>query len=164
MGEQEAMADQRAVAREVRLRISSRREFLDSVHVISEQLIEEVGFTDDDCYWMVTAVREAVTNAVIHGNKEQSGTTVEVTFELGDKCIRITVTDEGDGFDPDSLPDPVSKEHLLDASGRGVFLMQQLMDDVSYSFPEGGGTTLIMTKCVKGESDRHPGLTVEMRG
>jgi len=153
MGEQEAMADQRIIARKVRLRIGSRREFLDSVHLISQRLIEEVGFSDDDSYWMVTAVREAVTNAVIHGNKERPGTFVEVSFELRDRCIRITVTDEGDGFDPDSLPDPVSKEHLLDASGRGVFLMQQLMDDVSYVFTEGGGTTLTMTKCLRGESE-----------
>ncbi len=132
--------------RTVKLRIGSRREFLDSVHSLSEHLIEEVGFGADEIYWMVTAVREAVTNAVIHGNKEQSGTRVDVVFELADDCIRITVADQGDGFDPDSLPDPVSKEHLMDASGRGVFLMYQLMDNVTYDFPESGGTTLSMTK------------------
>lgn len=137
--------------RTVRLRIDSRREFLDSVHLLSEQLIDEVGFPADDSYWMVTAVREAVTNAVIHGNKERPGTGVEVAYELFDDAIRITVRDEGDGFDPDSLPDPVSKEHLLDASGRGVFLMNQLMDDVSYTFPEGGGTTLSMFKRLRRE-------------
>ena len=132
--------------RTVKLRIGSRREFLDSVHWLSEHLIEEAGFAADDTYWMVTAVREAVSNAVIHGNKEQPGTRVDVVFELADDCIRITVTDQGDGFDPESLPDPVSKEHLMDASGRGIFLMQQLMDEVMYDFPESGGTTLTMTK------------------
>lgn len=135
----------------VKLRIASRREFLDSVHLLSEQLIDEVGFAPDDRYWMVTAVREAVTNAVIHGNKERPGTGVEVFFELFSDGIRITVSDEGDGFDPDSLPDPVSKEHLMDASGRGVFLMNQLMDEVSYSFPDGGGTTLSMLKRLRRE-------------
>ena len=135
--------------RTVKLRIGSRREFLDSVHSLSEHLIELVGFAADDSYWMVTAVREAVTNAVVHGNKEQPGTNVDVSFELGDNCIRITVTDEGDGFDPDGLPDPVSAEHLMDASGRGVFLMHQLMDDVQYEFPERGGTTLTMMKQVR---------------
>ena len=132
--------------RTVKLRIGSRREFLDSVHSLSERLIEEVGFAADDIYWMVTAVREAVTNAVIHGNKEQPGTRVDVVFELAEDCIRITVADQGEGFDPESLPDPVSKEHLMDASGRGVFLMYQLMDDVTYDFPESGGTTLAMMK------------------
>jgi len=134
------------LVRTVKLRIGSRHEFLDSVHWLSEHLIEEVGFSADDTYWMVTAVREAVTNAVIHGNKEQPGTRVDVVFELADECIRITVVDQGDGFDPSSLPDPVSKEHLMDASGRGVFLMHQLMDDVTYEFPESGGCTLTMTK------------------
>ena len=138
--------------RTVRLRIASRREFLDSVHNLSEHLIGEVGFAQDDNYWMVTAVREAVTNAVIHGNKETPGTSVDVCFELGDDRIRITVSDQGDGFDPDSPPDPVSKEHLLDASGRGVFLMHQLMDEVSYTFPEGGGTTLSMMRRLRTES------------
>ena len=142
-----------ASLRRVTLRIGSRREFLDSVHSLSEHLIEEVGFKADDTYWMVTAVREAVTNAVIHGNKEEPGTRVEVAFELADDSIRITVSDQGDGFDPDSLPDPVSREHLLDASGRGVFLMQQLMDDVSYDFPEGGGTTLSMMKRVRSSEE-----------
>lgn len=134
------------LVRTVKLRIGSRREFLDSVHWLSEHLIEEVGFSADETYWMVTAVREAVTNAVIHGNKEQPGTRVDVVFELADECIRITVVDQGDGFDPSSLPDPVCKEHLMDASGRGVFLMHQLMDDVTYEFPESGGCTLTMTK------------------
>lgn len=137
----------------VKLRIGSRREFLDSVHSLSEHLIEEVGFSADDTYWMVTAVREAVTNAVIHGNKEQPGTRVDVVFELAEECIRITVVDQGDGFDPDSLPDPVSKEHLMDASGRGVFLMHQLMDDVTYDFPESGGCTLTMTKRRRTEAE-----------
>lgn len=139
--------------RTVRLRIGSRREFLDSVHSLSERLIEEVGFAPDDIYWMVTAIREAVTNAVVHGNKEEPGTSVDVLFELSDSSIRITVVDQGEGFDPESLPDPVSKEHLLDASGRGVFLMNQLMDYVRYEFPEAGGTTLTMMKQVRVAAD-----------
>ncbi len=137
----------------VRLQIASRREFLDSVHNLSEHLIEAVGFAPDDTYWMVTAVREAVTNAVIHGNKERPGTRVDVHFELGSDSIRITVSDQGDGFDPDSLPDPVSQEHLLDSSGRGIFLMNQLMDEVSYEFPPDGGTTISMMRRVRREED-----------
>ena len=61
--------------RTVHVKITSRREFLDSIHSLSEHLIEEVGFSDDETYWLVTAVREAVTNAVIHGNEEQPAST-----------------------------------------------------------------------------------------
>ena len=139
--------------RTVKLRIGSRREFLDSVHSLSEHLIDAVGFAPDDSYWMVTAVREAVTNAVIHGNRERPGTRVDVSFELADDSIRITVKDQGEGFDPDALPDPVSEEHLLDASGRGVFLMHQLMDEVIYDFPDSGGTILMMMKRVKADAE-----------
>lgn len=153
MGDDETRAAaSRGQARTVKLRIGSRREFLDSVHMLSERLIEEVGFAADDSYWMVTAVREAVTNAVIHGNRERPGTGVDVAFELFPDAIQITVTDEGEGFDPESLPDPVSEEHLLDSSGRGVFLMNQLMDEVDYSFPEKGGTTLRMMKRLRAET------------
>ena len=138
--------DGSGAGRTVHVRIASRREFLDPLHTLSERIIQEVGFSDDESYWMVTAVREAVTNAVIHGNREQPGTHVEVAYEVRDDRIHITVTDQGEGFDPDSLPDPVSKEHLMDSSGRGVYLMEQLMDEVIYEFPESGGTTLRMMK------------------
>ena len=143
--------------RVVRVTFTSRREFLDPVQSLSEQLIEEVGFAGDDNYWMVTAVREAVTNAVIHGNREEPGTHVEIAFELLVDGIRIVISDEGDGFDVDSLPDPVSQEHLLDSSGRGVFLMRQLMDEVEYSFPDGGGTTVSMLKWLGGQDTEEEG-------
>ncbi len=136
----------------VRVKITSRREFLDSIHSLSEHLIEEVGFSEDDKYWLVTAVREAVTNAVIHGNEEQFGKHVEILFVLHVDRICITVTDQGAGFDPSRLPDPVSKEHLMDASGRGVFLMEQLMDEVTYTFPDSGGTTLTMMKRLRAKA------------
>jgi len=133
----------------VHLRITSRREFLDPVHNLAEQLIARVGFSDDESYWMVTAVREAVTNALLHGNNERPGTFVEVEFELIDEGIRITIVDQGEGFDPAALPDPVSKEHLMNSSGRGVYLMQQLMDEVTFEFPPEGGTTLRMVKMLR---------------
>lgn len=133
----------------VHLRITSRREFLDPVHDLAEQLIAKVGFSEDESYWMVTAVREAVTNALMHGNQEKPGTHVEVEFELLSDGIRITVRDEGGGFDPATLPDPVSKEHLMNSSGRGVYLMHQLMDEVTFEFPATGGTTLTMVKMLR---------------
>jgi serine/threonine-protein kinase RsbW len=72
-----------------------------------------------------------------------------VEFELLPGGIKIRVADQGGGFDPDALPDPVSKEHLMNSSGRGVYLMQQLMDEVTFEFPDAGGTTLTMVKMLK---------------
>ncbi|MFQ5743855.1 MAG: ATP-binding protein [Acidobacteriota bacterium] len=133
----------------IHLRISSRREFIDPVHKLSEQIIQRAGFNEDECYWLVTAIREGIINAVLHGNRERPDTYVNVEFEVGWDHLRITVTDEGEGFDPENLPDPVSEEHLLDNAGRGVYLMRQLMDEVSFTFPEGGGTTLSMVKSLR---------------
>ena len=133
----------------IHLRITSRREFLDPVHNLTEQIVAQVGFSEDESYWMVTAVREAVTNALLHGNNERPGTFVEVEFELIPEGIRITITDQGEGFDPAALPDPVSREHLMSSSGRGVYLMQQLMDEVTFEFPAEGGTKLRMVKMLR---------------
>jgi len=142
-------ADTELTGSVIHLRITSRREFLDPVHNLTEQLIAQVGFSEDESYWMVTAVREAVTNALLHGNNEQPGTFVEVEFEMIPDGIRITITDQGEGFDPAALPDPVSKEHLMNSSGRGVYLMQQLMDEVTFDFPAEGGTILRMVKMLR---------------
>ncbi len=141
----------------IHLRIESRREALDPIDTLSERIIRQVGFSEDECYWLVTAVREAVSNAVVHGNRERPGTHVEVEFQLRTDGIRITVVDEGDGFDPESLPDPVSKERLLDSSGRGVYLMRRFMDEVCYSFPAGGGTAVSMTKSLQPTTPERPG-------
>ena len=142
-------AETRVSGSVVHLRITSRREFLDPVHNLAEQLIAQVGFSEDESYWMVTAVREAVTNALLHGNNERPGTHVEVEFVLLPDGIRITIVDQGEGFDPAALPDPVSKEHLMNSSGRGVYLMEQLMDEVTFEFPAEGGTTLTMVKMLR---------------
>lgn len=142
-----------AVSEEVRLRMGSRREFLDPVHALAECFCQRVGFDEDEIYWCITAIREAVTNAVIHGNRERPGTQVDLLLEWHGDRIQITVMDQGEGFDPESLPDPVSEEHLLDVSGRGVYLIRQLMDEVSFTFPEEGGTCLRMVKVRQGDAD-----------
>ena len=87
-------ADTELTGSVIHLRITSRREFLDPVHNLTEQLIAQVGFSEDESYWMVTAVREAVTNALLHGNNERPGTFVEIEFELIAEGIRITITDQ----------------------------------------------------------------------
>ena len=80
------------------------------------------------------ALSEAVTNAVIHGNKQDPSKKVFVTASLDENsAIHISVQDEGPGFEPQSLPDPLKEDNLMKPSGRGVFLMKQYADDVSYN-------------------------------
>jgi len=82
---------------------------------------------------MLIALTEAVSNAIIHGNKCDESKKVNInTFAHSYKvCLRIE--DEGNGFDPNNLPDPTAPENLLTLGGRGVFLMQHLADEVNFS-------------------------------
>ena len=132
----------------VRVSCGSRREWIDAMQTLAERVFSMAGIDDEQAYWPVLAVREAVMNAVLHGNKERAGTTVLVEYSVHAAEIEVCVQDEGEGFDPDKLADPLSDANLLSEGGRGVYLIRQLMDEVTYSFPDGGGTRLRMVKAV----------------
>jgi serine/threonine-protein kinase RsbW len=84
-----------------------------------------------------TAVREALANAVIHGNHEDPSKQVSVLCLCsGDGEVSITIRDEGEGFDSAVLPDPTAPDNQMSAHGRGIYLMRTLMDEVY--FDEGG--------------------------
>ena len=76
--------------------------------------------------------REAVINAILHGNKKDPAKQVHVDFELNDEALRIKIADEGAGLDPDTVPDPLAPENILRSSGRGIFLMRAIMDEVHF--------------------------------
>ncbi len=132
----------------VSVRCGSRREWIDAMQALAERVFALAGIDDAQAYWPVLAVREAVMNAVIHGNKERAGTTVVVEYTVDAARIEVCVQDQGEGFDPDSLADPLSQENLLAEGGRGVYLIRQLMDEVNYSFPAAGGTRVCMIKAL----------------
>ena len=95
---------------------------------------------------MSVAVRESVVNAIKHGNRSDETKRVTVDFVIHGPRSRSAVLDEGAGFDPRRVPDPVAEENLLKADGRGIFFMRSFMDEVDYSFPPGGGTVVRMVK------------------
>jgi serine/threonine-protein kinase RsbW len=97
---------------------------------------------------MNVAVRESVVNAIKHGNREDETKRVALEFILHPKALEVQVLDQGVGFDPSVVPDPVAEENLLKADGRGIFFMRSFMDEVSYSFPVKGGTLVKMVKKV----------------
>jgi serine/threonine-protein kinase RsbW len=104
------------------------------------------GFGEDAAHYMSVAVRESVVNAIKHGNRQDESKRVHLAFTLDTDELEVEVADEGDGFDPDAVPDPIAEENLLKTYGRGIFFMRSFMDTVSYSFPPGGGTVVRMTK------------------
>lgn len=89
------------------------------------------------------AVREALANAVIHGNHEDPGKQVYVGCRGGTDEVSIIISDEGQGFHSGDVPDPTAPENLKSSHGRGIHLMKTLMDEVRF---ERGGTVVYMRK------------------
>ena len=134
----------------VRLRFRSHFDMLDFVQVVSDELGKLVGFDDDAVHWLGVAVRESVINAIKHGNKDVEDKLVTVEFGLAPaaepKRLTVRVVDQGDGFDPDGIADPLAPENLLKSSGRGIFFMRSLMDDVRMRRAPEGGMEIVMVK------------------
>jgi serine/threonine-protein kinase RsbW len=130
----------------VQLEIASRYEMVDVVQGVVGQLCGMVGLDEDAAHYVNVAVRESAVNAIKHGNCLDEAKRVTVAFELGDASLEVWVRDQGAGFDPEEVPDPVAEENLLKAYGRGIFFMRSFMDEVEYSFPKQGGTLVRMLK------------------
>ena len=137
----------------LRLEFTSVFEMLDLVQVVSDHMGRDVGLDDDSVHWVGVAIRESVINAIKHGNQNDSGKRVFVDFETasasGTVELSIRVRDQGPGFDPDHLADPLAPENLLKASGRGIFLIRNFMDDVILQRAPEGGMEIRMTKRVQ---------------
>lgn len=88
---------------------------------------------DDDIYGnIMIAVTESVNNAIMHGNKNDKSKNVTLSLSLNNNVINFKITDEGLGFDYQNLPDPTSPENIDKPSGRGIFLMKHLSDEVNF--------------------------------
>jgi serine/threonine-protein kinase RsbW len=133
-------------SRIVKLDVATRFEMLDIVQTVLSQVCTIVGFEDETTHYLAVAVRESVVNAMKHGNRQDESKRVYVQFILLDQALEVRVQDEGPGFEPKEVPDPLAPENLLKAYGRGIFFMKQFMDEVSYSFPKKGGTVVRMVK------------------
>ena len=143
----------------VRLDFYSTFEMLDFVQVVSDQISRMVGLDEDARHWVGVAVRESVINAIKHGNANDARKRVHVEFTPLDRPVPsdvkgaetapgvvIRVRDEGPGFDPETLPDPLAPENLLKASGRGIFLIRSFMDEMALQRAPEGGMEVIMVK------------------
>ena len=88
---------------------------------------------DDDIYGnIMIAVTESVNNAIKHGNKNNKTKNVSISLSLNENILKFRVEDQGNGFDHSNLPDPTSPENISKPSGRGIFLMKHLSDEVNF--------------------------------
>ena len=125
---------------------------LDFVQVVNDHVGRTVGLDEDAVHWVGVAVRECVINAIKHGNQSDVTKHVFVEFETGfhdeGQELSIRVRDQGKGFDPETLANPLDPENLLKASGRGIFLIRNFMDDVRLQRAPEGGMEVRMVKRV----------------
>jgi len=98
---------------------------------------------DGTMYRLLVATTEAVNNAIIHGNRFNPRKRVSISCQIKDHTLFLTVKDSGRGFDPSSLANPLEEENLLKESGRGIFLIRSLMDEVDFRMHK-RGTSVIM--------------------
>lgn len=147
-------------ARTIRLEIESVDDMVDLVRVVTDYIGRTAGLDDDAVHWFGMAVRECVVNAITHGNGGNSRTIVSIAFTMTPASnpteIAVCVRDQGKGFDPNALLDPLAPENALRTTGRGVFLMCQLMDDVSVRPSGEGGTEVRMIKRIRRAQEQPP--------
>jgi serine/threonine-protein kinase RsbW len=126
--------------------LPSRIETVATAAAAVAEFVSRSGVSEDAAFGIDMAVREAVTNAVVHGNSEDEQKVVDIILKSSPDAVEISVHDQGPGFNPNEVPDPTAEENLLKTSGRGIFFMRSFMDEVHWFLPPEGGTTVRMLK------------------
>ena len=114
--------------------------------VVQEQIIslmEQHEYSMRDVFAMRLSLEEAITNAIRHGNRGDKDKQVIINATVSDEKLRVEVEDQGEGFDPDDVPDPTSAEFIERPSGRGLMLMRAYLNFVEYT---NGGRRITMER------------------
>jgi serine/threonine-protein kinase RsbW len=128
------------------LSLPSRVESIAEAAAAADAAAKRYGLDEEGLFGLDMAVREAVTNAVLHGNQQDESKQVEITFAREGGELIVAVRDRGEGFDPTHVADPTAAENLLKTSGRGILFMRNFMDTVEWQRHPEGGTVVRMTK------------------
>jgi len=123
------------------LRLTSEAKSIEKVELFVTKLVRRYRLNDDQHGNILISLTEAVNNAIIHGNCEDSSKKVSISLREAKDKLAIQVSDEGCGFDYKQVPDPTKEENICKCGGRGVFLMQHLSDKIAY---RNGGRTVEM--------------------
>ena len=114
------------------LQIPSKATNIVKIEAFVEEIKEEYAISNEVFGNMLVALTEAVNNAMLHGNSEDESKMVDVDMEKSNDIIKFYIKDSGTGFDYNNIPDPTSPENIEKTTGRGVFLMKNLSDLVSF--------------------------------
>lgn len=137
----------------VRIEFNSAFDMLDFVQVVSDYVGKAAGLDEDELHWVSVAVRESVVNAIKHGNKNNPDKRVIVEFSpvpaaASDELV-IRIEDQGEGFVPEQVADPLAPENILKSSGRGIFLIRNFMDETVLKKVPGGMEIRMVKKLQK---------------
>lgn len=126
--------------------LPSRIEAIEEAAAAVAEFVSRSGVKPEVVFGVDMAVREAITNAVLHGNRQDESKVVEIHCASSATRLEITVRDRGEGFNPDCVPDPTDPQNLMKSSGRGILFMRTFMDEVGWSHHPRGGTVVRMVK------------------
>jgi serine/threonine-protein kinase RsbW len=126
--------------------LSSRFENIEMVQHLCSKLLEGREVPEETRHWILMALREAVANAIKHGNQLDMSKNVHVEMDVVADTLAISIRDEGEGFDPAAVGDPLAPENRLKTSGRGIFYMRTFMDDVRFRRHPDGGMEIVLKK------------------
>lgn len=139
--------------RDVHLEIHSTLNAIELVQAVTEHIARDAGFDEESLHWTSMAVRETVVNAISHGNQNDPAKLVFIDYSAtpddAPAIFAVCVRDQGSGFDPDAVKDPLTPENILNANGRGIFLVRQFMDQVSINRAPQGGMEVRMSKRIR---------------
>jgi serine/threonine-protein kinase RsbW len=124
------------------IKIESKVMNLRIVEKTIDEVTNELGISQDSYGKIMVSTMEGVNNAILHGNHSEPEKIVDIEIEFKDNILKIKITDEGSGFQPEEVPDPTVPENIELLSGRGIFLMSHLADKIKFSKK---GNTVTMT-------------------
>lgn len=133
-------------ARKLRLSLESTLDSVEAAELIVQRMAELNGFDPDQVHQIGMGVRETMANAVIHGNGLSPDKSVQFDASIDEQAFRVSVADEGSGFDPDSVADPLDTGGLLLPSGRGLLMMRAFFDEVKIGSSVDSGTRVRLVK------------------
>ena len=126
--------------------LSSRFENIELAQHLCGKLLDGRDVPEETKHWLLMALREALANAIKHGNRQDTSKRIHLEMDVVGQNLLIKIRDEGEGFDPTAVDDPLAPENRLKTSGRGIFYMKTFMDDVRFRRVEGGGMEIVLTK------------------
>ncbi len=135
--------------RKFRVIYPSHIKYLPEAENLTSRITQELNFNENDRDDLSIVITELFNNALHHGNRNDESKKITITFEALNNGLQISVKDEGRGFEPNKIKNPLEKDNILKTSGRGLFLVEQLVDKVNYEISPTGSTVIVFKKFSK---------------